>query len=139
MSIDLDPLKTLKEVPNRYLYDDPDICQLILRDNPFLEKVGQFAFAECINLDYVEFAEGLTHIDVGAFCGCKNIQELYLPSTLKRINYNAFYSCTNLREIHFGGTIREWLSVEQSKSEVLWNNVPARKTKCIDGLAKLRN
>ena len=135
-SIGVDPLQTMSYVPMGYLKGDKDVKELILRDNPKIKKVGQFAFNECSNLEYVEFAEGLEVIDLGAFMACSNLEQVYLPSTLKGIGNGAFNCCYSLKEVYFGGTMNEWLEVGQNQT--VFSNVPARKISCIDGLVRLR-
>lgn len=135
-SIGVDPLQTMSYVPMGYLKGDKNLKELILRDNSRIKEVGQFAFNECSNLDYVEFAEGLEVIHLGAFMACTKLEQLYLPSTLKEIREGAFSCCHSLKEVHFGGTMEEWLKVNQSKN--VFGNVPARKISCVDGLVRLR-
>lgn len=133
--IGIDPLQTMSYVPMGYLKGDKEIKELILR-NPKIKKVGQFAFNECSNLEYVEFTEGLEVIDLGAFMTCSNLEQIYLPSTLKGIGRGAFNCCYSLKEVYFGGTMDEWLEVGQNQT--VFGNVPAHKISCIDGLVRLR-
>lgn len=137
-SIDVDPLQTMSYVPMGYLREDQYLKEIILRNNYKIKEVDQFAFYRCENLNYVEFAEGLEIIGHSAFAACSKLEELYLPSTLKEIHTDAFKLCYELKNIYFGGSMDNWLKVDQ-KNGSIFSNVPARKIKCIDGLVRLRN
>mgnify|MGYP003295909993 CR=1 FL=1 len=61
------------------------------------------AFADCENLVYAEFAEGMTAVPDNIFCGCYELQTVYLPETVTSLGAYAFAECGALTSV-IGGT-----------------------------------
>lgn len=59
-----------------------------------VKKIGERAFAFCINLASVFLPKGVT-IDKESFMGCKNLQQVHAPE-VKEIKENAFKDCVRL-------------------------------------------
>ena len=92
-------------------------------DGSIIKGIGSSAFANCRNLQSVNFPEGLATIEMSAFngsgitsvtlldglisigwnafSGCSSLTSVSLPKTLKRIEGSAFSSCYNLSNITF--------------------------------------
>ena len=49
----------------------------------------------------VTFNEGLQKIGDYAFCNCLSLERIKLPSTVVEIGENAFHSCYNLKKVTF--------------------------------------
>lgn len=69
-------------------------------------SVGQYAFADCINLTEVQLPSTLTSINGslatgGAFEAASSLTKIILPQNLKTIDIRAFKDCTSLKEITF--------------------------------------
>lgn len=64
-----------------------------------VEKVGDYAFKGAINLEEINFSEGLESIGSFAFWSCSNLKSVYLPEGLLTIADSAFWSCYKLESI----------------------------------------
>ena len=69
-------------------FDNCDIKSVKLPDS--LKKLGTFAFANCKNLEKVDFGTGLEVINNNVFEGCVNLHGIELPSQMKVISSDAF-------------------------------------------------
>ena len=63
-----------------------------------IERIELFAFRDCLNLEEIEFSEGLKVIGDSSFWGT-NIKKLVLPSTVEQIDPYAFFNCKNLETV----------------------------------------
>lgn len=68
-----------------------------------VEKIGEFAFAGCLNLRNIDLPEGLLHIGRLAFWNCKELESIRLPKSLQTIDSTAFVGCRSLREVFYAG------------------------------------
>lgn len=69
-------------------------------DGTSVESVGNYAFADCYDLEELILPEGLTSIGDYAFNYCQSLHTVWLPSTLKTIGADAFNNCENLFEVY---------------------------------------
>lgn len=67
---------------------------------PSIEIIGEGAFSRCINIESIEFSEGLTEIGARAFLHCSKPYYIVLPSSLQAIKESAFGGLTNIKEIY---------------------------------------
>ena len=58
--------------------------------------MGDWCFAKCYSLKYVNIPEKLDVLPKGTFYGCKELKKVVLPDNLKEIGDFAFYGCSNL-------------------------------------------
>lgn len=61
-------------------------------------KIGKLAFADCLSLGEVNFAEGLRVIGDEAF-ECTALKSVVCPSTLRAIGFAAFVGCRLLKSV----------------------------------------
>ena len=70
-----------------------------------LLDVGVLSFANCRNLEHIDFGNGIKNIgDLGPeaiFSGCVSLTTIEIPSNVKSIGRNTFYGCENLEHIIF--------------------------------------
>lgn len=66
-----------------------------------LAELSGSTFKRCINLESVNFSEGLESIGSEAFSGCKKLEKLTFPQSLKSIGSYAFNECTSLTTVDF--------------------------------------
>lgn len=66
-------------------------------------KVGESAFAECVNLEYVNFGDSMQQIDTRAFMGCTSLKAIHLPVGFRRFGADSFRDCTALEIVFCDG------------------------------------
>lgn len=64
-----------------------------------VQKIGEDAFYNCMNLRSAAIPEGVSELIGGVFCYCAALESVTLPSTLKSIGDNCFYSCVSLTDV----------------------------------------
>lgn len=70
-------------------------------------SIGDNAFNECIKLKTITFAsDSLNRLGNLAFASCVNLTEIYLPYGLEYIGNNAFYFCTSLIALEIPDTVQ---------------------------------
>ena len=73
--------------------DDPAASQCAL------QRIGNWAFYNCHQLQELNIPEGVTEIGNAAFYGCTYLEDLVLPSSLQTIGDNCFSLCSKLGRI----------------------------------------
>lgn len=66
-----------------------------------LQKIGNYAFADCQGLTSLTLPQNLRYIGTSAFAGCTGLKTVALPERLTRIYEGAFQGCTGLTEMTF--------------------------------------
>lgn len=61
-----------------------------------VEKIGNYAFADCENLDMMSLSYNVAAIEEGAFRGCSKVEFVVVPPQLKTLGNNAFPLAVNL-------------------------------------------
>ncbi|MCR5653955.1 MAG: leucine-rich repeat domain-containing protein, partial [Ruminococcus sp.] len=61
--------------------------------------IGNGAFYECFNLEYINIPEGVISIGDSAFSDCRKLSDLVLPDTLTSIGHWAFYNCWGITSV----------------------------------------
>ena len=61
-----------------------------------IEKIGDFAFANCSGLEDITLGKSTTEIGNNAFYSCSSLKEIDLPETVSSIGDYAFASCGKL-------------------------------------------
>ncbi len=64
-----------------------------------LQRIGNWAFYNCHELQHLEIPEGVTEIGAAAFYGCTYLEDLTLPASVQSIGDNCFALCSKLKEI----------------------------------------
>jgi hypothetical protein len=69
-----------------------------------LSEIDDFAFKECIGLEYFRVEEDaiLTKIGQELFAGCSSLGSFYVPKTVEEIGENCFKKCPSLSRLWFG-------------------------------------
>ena len=86
-------------------YDAPEMETLGIPDG--VEKIGDYAFAYCMNLNTVEIADSVRIIGDRAFEGCENLKKIRLPAGLQEIEEFTFFLCWELKSIVLPDSIRK--------------------------------
>lgn len=66
--------------------------------------VGDSAFADCVDLEVMQFPDTLIEIGDGAFTGCRRLSRVLLGENIQKIGARAFHRCGSLREIEIAGS-----------------------------------
>ena len=69
-----------------------------------LWRIGNWAFYNCHQLEYLTIPEGVTEVGDAAFYGCAYLEDMTLPSTVQEIGDNGFALCAKLQKIHVKAT-----------------------------------
>ena len=64
-----------------------------------LKKIGNWAFYNAHELQYLDIPEGVEEIGDGAFYGCTYLEDMVLPSSIRAIGDNCFALCGKLTKI----------------------------------------
>lgn len=72
-----------------------------------LEKIGDYAFANCAALTEMTVPASVKEIDDNAFMNCILLSKITLQNGLKEIDEGAFSGCVSLTEIALPDTVRE--------------------------------
>lgn len=67
--------------------------------NSQLQRIGNWAFYNCHELQNLEIPEGVTEIGDGAFYGCTYLENLTLPASVQAIGDNTFALCAKMKKI----------------------------------------
>ena len=93
-------------VSNGILYDkDKTLLILCPRDKTqvkipsTVKTVGDWAFANCTELEKVVFPDSLEKIGDNSFRDCKSLNGIKLPDSLKQVGSYAFYNCNKIRSV----------------------------------------
>jgi hypothetical protein len=80
-------------------YSETPIEHCVLAES--IEEIGEYAFADCKQLESVIIPNGLKYIRKGAFEGCTALKSIELPSTVEIVEDGAFEGCEDIA-IHYG-------------------------------------
>lgn len=64
--------------------------------------LGDYAFAQCENLETVTIADTVTDIGTATFYQCDSLQSINLPDSVKTIDDYAFYGCYSMKTLSLG-------------------------------------
>ena len=67
--------------------------------NSALQRIGNWAFYNCHELQHLDIPEGVTEIGDGAFYGCVYLEDMVLPSSVQEIGDNTFALCAKVQKI----------------------------------------
>lgn len=77
--------------------EEEGITEVVVPEN--VKIIGEAAFRECENLEYVEFPKGLQRIENKAFYKCKALKDIHFPEDLEHIGNDAFYQCNSIKHL----------------------------------------
>lgn len=74
-----------------------------------IQMIGTGAFDKCKQLYYLDFAEGIEHLNFesGVFTECEGLKHVALPEGLLNIGDEVFLRCTGLRSVRLPSTLLE--------------------------------
>ncbi|WP_346697713.1 leucine-rich repeat protein [Catenibacillus scindens] len=103
-------------------------------------KIGKYAFAECTNLESIDFsgAASLETIGESAFYGCTSLSDVTLPASLKTLDMAAFANCSSLKNITLNNGLTSIKQYAFQYSDFATLTLPASVTE-FDAYAVLGN
>lgn len=69
--------------------------------------IGEGAFAQCSNIEFLLFGNEVKSIGAQAFYGCSLIRSVIIPDSVTSIGSSAFQNCEALESVVIGGGIEE--------------------------------
>lgn len=90
---------SIKKIGEYALYSNTKLKSIDFRQ--FVEEIGQYAFAGCINLNEIKFNiySNLDKIGNYAFSNCTSLKILNLNYKIREIGFGAFANCNAMQEI----------------------------------------
>ncbi|MBQ7761699.1 MAG: leucine-rich repeat domain-containing protein [Clostridia bacterium] len=64
-----------------------------------ITKIGESAFANCVEISNIEFPPHLTQIESNALQNCSKIEKIVVPSSVIKIGKGAFSGCAGIKEL----------------------------------------
>lgn len=71
-----------------------------------LEEIGDWAFAECANLESVTLPADIKSIGMCAFYGCAKLQEINIPAAVETIGNASFKYCVTLESVTLPSSVK---------------------------------
>lgn len=89
-------------------------CKLLksVKFSKNLESIGYRAFGYCNKLQYLDIPDSVTYIKEDAFIGCSNLKSIKLGTNIEELETGIFYDCENLKDLYYGGTIDDWMQLD---------------------------
>ena len=75
-------------------------------DGASVERIGNYAFLDCTQLEKVTMPNTVTSIGDGAFMGCTQLEKVTMPNAVTSIGNSAFANCSNLKEVAFSNELK---------------------------------
>lgn len=111
-----------KNVENatHFKYMSADIKTVVVSKN--VTRIGNGAFAFCINLTTAKIADSVKRIKSLAFVQDEKLAVVYIPSSVTKIDSKAFYQCTGLKDVYYAGSKNQWKKITiEAGNECLTN------------------
>lgn len=91
----------LERIDTEAFYECPDAVFVGLEGQYPLKTIGDYAFYNCDNLDYINLGTELQSIGKSAFDDCAVLNFISIPGTVTAIGDDAFDDCIRLQGISF--------------------------------------
>lgn len=75
------------------------VTEIVLSDS--IKNIGDWAFANCYDLQNVTWGKNIERIESEAFRNCTKLQSITIPECTEYIGLNAFKGCKYLKQINF--------------------------------------
>ena len=89
-------------------------------DGASVERIGNYAFLDCTQLEKVTMPNTVTSIGDGAFMGCTQLEKVTMPNAVTSIGNSAFANCSNLKEVAFSNELK-LIKLESIEDRAFWN------------------
>ena len=82
-----------------------DIHSLVIESG--VTGIGNWAFSECSNLNFVTIPNSVSYIGRWAFCGCSSLTTLTIPNSVEKIDWMAFMGCSSMTSLTIGNRVTD--------------------------------
>lgn len=94
---------SMKEIGEYALPNIANLQQVVFQEGSMLDKIGNYAFSQCVNLESMNLPDSVTTIGNNAFEGCEKLgsgsTKFSVPASLATLGSNAFKDCPSLTEV----------------------------------------
>jgi hypothetical protein len=97
--LDLSVCKHIRHLPPAFAAKCRELKTCVLP--PYLETIGECAFAGCEKLESVRFPSTLVAIQSGAFQQARSLHTVQIPASLSTLGNYAFAGCRQLKSVVF--------------------------------------
>ncbi len=97
---------SVTQIGDEAFFNCTNLQYVILPDS--LTIIGNSCFNGCTSLKEIKIPNSVTEISWWTFSRCKSLTNITIPNTVVEIYDNAFNSCANLSDIYYFGTPSEW-------------------------------
>ena len=77
-----------------------------------ITSIGKQTFIDCSSLTSISLPSSVVSIGYMAFGDCSSLTSISLPSSVVSFGTNSFYGCNSLTTLYYGGTIKDWLNID---------------------------
>ena len=90
---------TLEAIGNGAFEGCAVLEELDIADGSALATVGNYAFKDCVKLEFFSFGGAITTVGDGAFINCDTLTTVSIQANVKKLGNGVFAQCENLDEI----------------------------------------
>ncbi len=102
--------ENVKVVPAYLFYTQtknncPNIESVVFKENNTCEKIGDYAFGNCLGLTSIKIPNSVTEIGNYSFYYCSNLIDFIMPTSIESIGKYAFGYCAGLTSIEISSSV----------------------------------
>ena len=98
----------VERIGNFAFYDCVNLIDISIPDTVY--EIGLGAFYNCCSLIVFTIPDGVSKIMASTFHGCLELKNVSIPTSVKFIGEGAFHECDEL-QIDYKGTVEEWKKI----------------------------
>lgn len=95
---------SLQEIDDR-AFENCRHLQTVTFSGNNLNRIGNWAFFQCLQLQNITIPEGVTEIGDAAFYECAYLNEVSLPASIQQIGDHAFASCSRMTKMNVDAVV----------------------------------
>ncbi|MBQ9680080.1 MAG: leucine-rich repeat domain-containing protein [Ruminococcus sp.] len=100
--------RAVVDIRNRAFFDNTALTSVAFSNATNLERIGSFAFANCVNLDGgLVIPNTVTTIETAAFQGCSSLDSVVFDASTGYVPNQCFSGCTSLSSVTLTDTVTE--------------------------------
>ena len=96
------------DISNNAFYENHDLTFLDFSNATYLQRIGSFAFYDCINIDgSITLPNSVNMIDTAAFQNCTSLDSVFFNASTGYIPNQCFNGCSSLSRVTLNDSITE--------------------------------